>query len=156
MNIVRIRHEKNDYAKEYLFETAEPLKKGDMVMCDTVLGNTIGYAIADSNEINPDDLKYFESLSSYKLPLKRILGKYEYVPFSEHKVLKDKDDIKNMASKIGKDEYAYLTKAKDSKEDSDDIIIKYNIKNPWEDDDFKALKATLDRVCGFEHGMREE
>lgn len=73
--LVRFFGSVND--KLYLFEcTADTLQEGDVVKCETVLGEKYGIAAAafDGRE-NTAQMKAIMMLTGATLPLKRIIGK---------------------------------------------------------------------------------
>lgn len=69
---------------KYLFEVPEheTLKTGDRVMCDTKRGNTEGIAYADSVWADENIVQLIGKLTGAHFPLKSVIGKVEYKPFT--------------------------------------------------------------------------
>ena len=86
MKIVKVRHQKDSYAKEYLFETLRNLKKGDSVICDTrKCGEEISICTSDSIEVKKEVLEFLETDGRWTLPLKKVVGKFNLDEWSKEK-----------------------------------------------------------------------
>lgn len=79
MKIVKVRHQKDLYAKEYLFETPKNLKKGDIVICDTKkCDEEISICTSDSIEVKKEVLEFLNNQScGWSMPLAKVVGRYD-------------------------------------------------------------------------------
>lgn len=64
--------------KLYLFKTEQPLKAGDVVLCETNKGPQLGFVAADSEDFTEGGVKMM-CLSQEIKELKPILGKFQLV-----------------------------------------------------------------------------
>lgn len=78
MKIVKIQHDRltNATAKEFLFQTPADLKRGQMVLVDTVHGFAIGWVSADSIIAQDKTVAYICDNGDGRpyQPLKKVLG----------------------------------------------------------------------------------
>lgn len=57
------------------------LKKGDKVLCDTKHGEVIATCVTESLKCCPEVFDMFAELVGATFPLRKILGKYNFVKF---------------------------------------------------------------------------
>ena len=57
------------------------LNKGDMVLCDTKHGEVIATCVTESLKCCPEVFDMFAELVGATFPLRKILGKYDFVKF---------------------------------------------------------------------------
>lgn len=57
------------------------LNKGDTVLCDTKKGDAIAVCVTDSLKCCPEVFNVFAELVGATFPLRKILGKYNFVKF---------------------------------------------------------------------------
>lgn len=83
MKVVSIRHANN--GRQFLFEVPDgwSVKKGQTVMCETKNGTNEGAAECDSFEVSESALSSLVDVFGAKLPLKKIVGEYRYIDWTE-------------------------------------------------------------------------
>lgn len=69
--------------RRYMFEVPGDymLNKGDMVLCDTKKGEAIAVCVTGSLKCCPEVFNVIAELVGATFPLKKILGKYNFVKF---------------------------------------------------------------------------
>ena len=74
---------KHTDGRRRMFEVPEDyaLKKGDMVLCDTKYGEVIATCVTESLKCCPEVFEVIAELVGAAFPLKKILGKYNFVKF---------------------------------------------------------------------------
>lgn len=83
MKVVKVRHFKSNTSREFLFETPRALKKGDLVLTAPRDGKYENYGVCTANsiEVKKEILEYLQDNNSYRLPLAKIIGKYELTEY---------------------------------------------------------------------------
>ena len=74
---------KHTDGRRYMFEVPGDyvLKKGDMVLCDTKYGKVIATCVTESLKCCSEVFDMIAELVGATFPLKKILGKYNFVKF---------------------------------------------------------------------------
>ncbi|MEA4922179.1 MAG: hypothetical protein VB031_02290 [Eubacteriaceae bacterium] len=75
--VVLVEHETS--SRRFMFQTEKELRKGDVVRCDTLQGNSIGTVVMDSGWVDEDALAMMKDLTGAG-ELKHVTGVYVLRP----------------------------------------------------------------------------